>query len=102
MRTIATLNLPVSTSGICRLAPPCVPVPAQAAEPADPFAAPEAFAPADAFGAADPAVPLQAPNASAATAKSDSSLTRVATMEDSSSAFVRHPRQRRPAKSPVE
>src|SRR3954449_2702534 len=100
IRTIATLNLPDSTSGIWRFAPPWVPVPAQAAEAAEPFAPPELFAaadpfaPADPFGAADPAVPLHAPNASAAIAKSDSSLTRVPTINDSSSPFVRHPRQR--------
>jgi hypothetical protein len=33
MRTIAMLNLPASTSGIWRSAPPFVPVPAQSAEP---------------------------------------------------------------------
>jgi hypothetical protein len=36
MRTIATLNLPSSTSGICRSAPPWVPAPAQSAAAGDP------------------------------------------------------------------
>jgi hypothetical protein len=57
MRTIATLNLPASTSGICRSAPaPDVPVPAQSAAPCD--APPLAAGPveAEAGGAADAAV----------------------------------------------
>src|SRR6185503_17904132 len=51
MRTIATLNLPSSTSGICRSAPPpCVPVPAQSAAAGDPPALADGSLDADAEG----------------------------------------------------
>src|SRR4029079_12855136 len=65
MRTIATLNLPCSTSGIWRFAPPCVPVPAHASAPPPP----------DALG-----VLLHAPNARTPTAISESSLSRFVAM----------------------
>src|SRR6187402_456520 len=66
MRTIATLNLPCSTSGIWRFAPPCVPVPAHASALPPP---PEAFG-----------VLLHAPNARTPTAINESSLSRFVAM----------------------
>src|SRR5215210_5027886 len=65
MRTIATLNLPASTSGIWRFAPPCVPVAAQAAPPP--------LAPAEPAGA----LLVQAPNMSTAAAAMGSNLSRL-------------------------
>src|SRR6187200_2151105 len=67
MRTIATLNLPASTSGICRSAPPWAPVPAQSADAGEPPALadgavePEADASADvaAVGAVVAVPPLE-------------------------------------------
>src|SRR5688572_22752968 len=73
MRTMATLNLPSSTSGICGSVPPWVPVPAQSAPGAPDTAAPDgavdgAVEPAD--GALDGAVDVpgvaQAPTTTAA------------------------------------
>ena len=53
MSTIATLNLPSSTSGICRSAPPpWVPVPAQSAAAGEP-ALPDGAVEAEAGGSAD-------------------------------------------------
>src|SRR6185312_16170948 len=73
MRTIATLNLPATTSGIWRsVAPPAVPVPAQA------LAAPEPLAAADPLGAA---VFEQAPKTTTAAVSNDNSRRRVATMD---------------------
>src|SRR6476620_1334368 len=91
MRTIATLNLPASTSGIWRLAPAAVPVPAHApdAEP-EPLGAaavePLGTAALEPLGVAPE---LQAPNMSTAAAINGSSLKREAAMAVSSSTDVR-------------
>jgi hypothetical protein len=58
MSTIATLNLPASTSGIWRAAPAAAPFPAQAADP-PPLAAADAGA--EAGGAAEPPGAAEAP-----------------------------------------
>src|SRR5512134_4105445 len=69
MRTIATLNLPASTSGIWRFAPAWAPVPAQSADP-------------EPLGAGDPPGPeLHAPTTSVAAAASDSSFDRFVAID---------------------
>src|SRR6478609_11968282 len=72
MSTIATLNLPASTSGIWRLAPAWAPVPAQS----------EAAAP-EPPGAAEPldAAFEQAPKMTTAAVSNDSSRRRGVTMD---------------------
>src|SRR4051795_3229213 len=77
MRTIATLNLPASTSGIWRFAPACAPVPAQFPAAADPAAEPEAL------GAAELVEPAleQAPAMTTAAVSRDSNRRRGVTMD---------------------
>src|SRR3954451_4962095 len=72
MSTMATLNLPATTSGIWRLAPPWAPVPAQLDGAAD-----------EPFGAAEPllTVPEQAPTMTTAAVSNDSSRRRDVTMD---------------------
>src|SRR3954453_6491859 len=72
MSTMATLNLPATTSGIWRLAPPWAPVPAQSDAAAD-----------DPLGAAEPLLPVpeQAPTMTTAAVSNDSSRRRDVTMD---------------------
>src|SRR4029077_19157 len=72
MSTIATLNLPATTSGIWRFAPAWAPVPAQSDAAA-----------AEPFGAADPLEPVleQAPKMTTAAVSTDSSRRREVTMD---------------------